>query len=35
MSFGGFMSLGHSHYPIPWSALTYAPYTIQDKCAIC
>ena len=23
MSFGGFMGLGHSHYPIPWSALTY------------
>jgi sporulation protein YlmC with PRC-barrel domain len=23
ISFGGFMGLGHSHYPIPWSALTY------------
>jgi hypothetical protein len=23
MSFGGFMSLGHSHYPIPWGALHY------------
>jgi hypothetical protein len=23
MSFGGFLDLGHSHYPIPWSALTY------------
>jgi PRC-barrel domain len=23
MSFGGFMGLGHSHYPIPWGALTY------------
>ena len=23
MSFGGFVGLGHSHYPIPWSALTY------------
>ena len=23
MSFGGFMGLGHSHYPIPWSALNY------------
>jgi len=23
MSFGGFLGLGHSHYPIPWSALTY------------
>jgi sporulation protein YlmC with PRC-barrel domain len=23
MSFGGFLGLGHSHYPIPWSALRY------------
>jgi hypothetical protein len=23
MSFGGFMGLGHNHYPIPWSVLTY------------
>ena len=23
MSFGGFLDMGHSHYPIPWSALTY------------
>ena len=23
MSFGGFMGLGHSHYPIPWQALSY------------
>jgi sporulation protein YlmC with PRC-barrel domain len=23
MSFGGFLGLGHKHYPIPWSALTY------------
>jgi sporulation protein YlmC with PRC-barrel domain len=23
MSFGGFMGLAHSHYPIPWGALTY------------
>jgi sporulation protein YlmC with PRC-barrel domain len=23
MSFGGFAGLGHSHYPIPWAALTY------------
>jgi hypothetical protein len=23
MSVGGFMGLGHSHYPIPWSALVY------------
>jgi hypothetical protein len=23
MSFGGFMGLGHSHYPIPWGALSY------------
>lgn len=25
VSFGGFLGLGHSHYPIPWSALTYDP----------
>jgi PRC-barrel domain len=23
ISFGGFMGLGHSHYPIPWKALNY------------
>ena len=23
MSFGGFMGLGHSHYPIPWNSLKY------------
>ena len=23
MSFGGLLGLGHSHYPIPWGALTY------------
>ncbi len=23
MSFGGFMGLGNSHYPLPWAALTY------------
>jgi len=23
MSFGGFMGLGHSHYPVPWNALRY------------
>ena len=23
MSFGGFLGLGHSHYPIPWPALRY------------
>jgi PRC-barrel domain len=23
MSFGGFLGLGHSHYPIPWSSLRY------------
>ena len=23
ISFGGFLGLAHSHYPIPWSALTY------------
>jgi hypothetical protein len=24
MSFGGFLGLGHKHYPLPWSALTYS-----------
>jgi hypothetical protein len=23
MSFGGFLGLGHDHYPVPWSLLTY------------
>ena len=23
MSFGGFLGLGHSHYPIPWATLRY------------
>ncbi len=23
MSFGGFLGLGHSHYPIPWTMLRY------------
>jgi hypothetical protein len=23
MSFGGFLGIGHSHYPIPWAALKY------------
>jgi hypothetical protein len=23
ISFGGFMGLGHSHYPIPWNALKF------------
>ena len=23
MSFGGFLGLAHSHYPIPWSSLKY------------
>lgn len=23
ISFGGFMGLGHSHYPVPWNALKY------------
>lgn len=23
MSFGGFLGLGHSHYPLPWNSLTY------------
>ena len=25
MSFGGFLGMGDSHYPIPWSALKYDP----------
>ena len=24
MSFGGFLGLGHSHYPVPWGALKYS-----------
>jgi sporulation protein YlmC with PRC-barrel domain len=23
LSFGGFMGLGHKHYPLPWEALSY------------
>ena len=23
ISFGGFLGLGHSHYPVPWATLTY------------
>jgi sporulation protein YlmC with PRC-barrel domain len=23
MSFGGFLGLGHSHYPVPWASLKY------------
>ena len=23
MSFGGFLGLGHAHYPLPWAALKY------------
>jgi hypothetical protein len=23
MNFGSFLGLGHSHYPVPWAALTY------------
>jgi len=23
MSFGGFLGLGHSHYPVPWGALKF------------
>jgi sporulation protein YlmC with PRC-barrel domain len=23
LSFGGFMGIGHEHYPLPWSLLTY------------
>ena len=25
MSFGGFLGVGHDHYPIPWDKLTYEP----------
>jgi len=25
MSFGGFLGLGHDHYPIPWAKLDYNP----------
>ena len=25
LSFGGFLGLGHSHYPLPWGALKYNP----------
>lgn len=25
MSFGGFLGLGHSHFPVPWGALSYDP----------
>ena len=25
MSFGGFVGLGHSHYPIPWGSLKFDP----------
>jgi hypothetical protein len=25
MSFGGFLGIGHDHYPVPWSLLTYSP----------
>jgi sporulation protein YlmC with PRC-barrel domain len=25
ISFGGFLGLGHSHYPVPWAALKYDP----------
>ena len=23
MSFGGFLGMGHDHYPVPWARLTY------------
>jgi sporulation protein YlmC with PRC-barrel domain len=23
MSFGGFLGIGHDHYPVPWNKLTY------------
>lgn len=25
MSFGGFLGLGHDHYPVPWARLDYNP----------
>lgn len=25
MSFGGFLGIGHDHYPLPWKMLTYDP----------
>ncbi len=25
MSFGGFLGLGHDHYPVPWAKLDYNP----------
>jgi sporulation protein YlmC with PRC-barrel domain len=25
ISFGGFLGLGHSHYPVPWAAIKYDP----------
>ena len=34
MSFGGFAGLGHSHYPIPWGALTYDPSLIGFRTSI-
>jgi hypothetical protein len=34
MSFGGFMGLGHSHYPIPWTALTYDTSLVGFRTAI-
>jgi hypothetical protein len=24
MSFGGFLGMGHDHYPVPWARLTYS-----------
>jgi hypothetical protein len=30
MSFGGFLNLGHSHYPIPWAALKYDTRRLPD-----
>lgn len=26
MGFGGFLGLGHSHYPVPWAALKYGTF---------
>jgi hypothetical protein len=34
MSFGGFMGLGHNHYPLPWSAKAIAPRSANSSCAM-
>ncbi|MGE3832120.1 MAG: PRC-barrel domain-containing protein [Parvibaculaceae bacterium] len=34
MSFGGFLGMGHNHYPLPWPALTYDPHLEGYRIAI-